>query len=51
MMYIGDLLELRSNVNAGSMMKLGGLYKKGSYFVRIIQGKEHKEIKLIKMSE
>jgi len=37
------------NVNANSIIRFGDRYKPGTYFVRMIQGKEHKEIKLIKL--
>ena len=51
----GRVIEAR-NVSAnpiaiGSMIRFGERYRPGTYFVRIIQGKEHKEIKLIKLSE
>jgi hypothetical protein len=46
---VGRIIETR-NVNANSMTRFGDRYKPGTYFVRILQGKEHKEIKLIKLS-
>ncbi|MEO5984796.1 MAG: T9SS type A sorting domain-containing protein, partial [Ferruginibacter sp.] len=45
----GRLLEKRENVIIGSMIQLGRLYRPGIYYVRIIQGKDHKEIKLVKL--
>ena len=45
----GRIIETR-NVNANSVIRFGDRYKPGTYFVRIIQGKEHKEMKLIKLS-
>jgi hypothetical protein len=45
----GRLIETR-NVNANSITKFGDRYRPGTYFVRIIQGTEHKEIKLVKLS-
>jgi len=46
----GRIIETR-NVNANSMIRFGDRYNPGTYFVRILQGKEHKEIKLIKLSD
>jgi len=46
----GRIIEIR-NVNARSPIKFGDRYNPGTYFVRILQGKEHKEIKLIKLSD
>ncbi len=45
----GRVIEVR-NVNANSMIRFGDRYSPGTYFVRIIQRREHKEIKLIKLS-
>ena len=45
----GRIIETR-NVSANSIVRFGDRYRSGTYFVRIIQGKEHKEIKLIKLS-
>ena len=46
----GRIIETR-NVNANSQVRFGDRYKSGTYFVRIMQGKEHKEIKLVKLSD
>ena len=46
----GRVIETR-NVNANSPIRFGDRYNSGTYFVRILQGKEHKEIKLIKLSD
>jgi type IX secretion system substrate protein len=46
----GGVLETR-NINPNAMIRFGDRYKAGTYFVRIIRGKEHKEIKLIKLSQ
>jgi len=46
----GRIIETR-NVTANSITRLGDRYRQGAYFVRIMQGKEHKEIKLIKLSD
>ena len=47
----GRIVETRNNVSAGSTFTLGDNYRPGSYFIRVIQGKEHKEIKLVKLSD
>lgn len=46
----GRIIETR-NVNGNSPIRFGNRYNPGTYFVRIIQGKEHKEIKLTKLSD
>lgn len=46
----GRIIETR-NVNADSQISFGNRYNPGTYFVRIMQGKEHKEIKLMKLSD
>jgi hypothetical protein len=37
------------NVKPNSIIRVGENYKAGIYFIRLMQGKEHKEIKLIKL--
>ena len=44
----GRLLETRANLTAGTMIQLGERYKAGVYYVRITQGRQHGEVKLIK---
>jgi uncharacterized delta-60 repeat protein len=46
----GRVIETK-NVSANSMVRFGDRYHAGTYFVRILQGKQHKEIKLIKLSD
>jgi hypothetical protein len=46
----GRVIETR-NVNARSPIRFGDRYSAGTYFVRVTQGKQHKEIKLIKLSD
>ena len=46
----GRIIETR-NVNANSPVRFGDRYNPGTYLVKILQGKEHKEIKLIKFSD
>ena len=47
----GRLLEKRDNVNPGAILKIGELYRPGIYYVRLIQGAQHNEIKLVKLSD
>ena len=46
----GRLIEIR-NVTANSTFRFGENYQQGVYFINLIQGKEHKEMKLIKLSK
>lgn len=46
----GRLLELKNNLQIGAAFFIGEHYMPGAYYVRVVQGKEHKEIKLIKLS-
>lgn len=45
----GRIIETR-NVNANSVIRLGDRYRPGTYFVRIVQGNQHKELKLVKLN-
>ena len=45
----GRLIETK-NVIANSSVRFGDKYKPGAYIVRVMQGKDHKEIKLVKLS-
>ena len=44
----GRVMEAR-NITVNSTIRLGDRYRPGTYFVRMIQGKQHKEIKLVKL--
>jgi len=46
----GRLVSVRNNILNGSTVRIGDQYKPGVYFVRVTQGRQHKEIKLIKLS-
>jgi hypothetical protein len=46
----GRVIEVR-NITANSITKFGDRYASGTYFVRIMQGRENKLIKLIKLSD
>jgi hypothetical protein len=45
----GRLLETKVDVAAGSILRLGEMYRPGIYYVRIVQGSQHSELKLIKL--
>ena len=44
----GRVIEIR-NITANSIIRFGDRYRPGAYLVRIVQGKQHKELKLIKL--
>ena len=46
----GKLMEKRENINAGSIIKFGEQYRPGVYYLRIMQGSEQREFKLVKVS-
>lgn len=46
----GRILEKKENITPGSAINLGENYRPGIYFVRVIQGRQHSEIKLIKLN-
>ncbi|MGZ4097117.1 MAG: T9SS type A sorting domain-containing protein, partial [Bacteroidia bacterium] len=47
----GQTMDTRRNIIPGSAIRFGDKYIPGAYYVRIMQGKEHKEIKLIKITD
>jgi hypothetical protein len=46
----GRMIETQKTF-AGSNLNIGGLYRPGVYYVRIMQGKEHKQVKLLKLPD
>jgi hypothetical protein len=44
----GRVIETR-NITANTIIRFGDRYRPGAYFVRIVQGNQHKEMKLIKL--
>ena len=44
----GRVIETR-NFNAASLEKFGDRYRPGVYYVRVLQGKQQEEVKLIKL--
>ena len=47
---LGRVIETRTT-NAGQIIMLGEKYRSGTYLVSIIQGKESKQLKLIKLPD
>ncbi len=47
----GRSIEVRSHIPNGSTIRVGDLYRPGAYYIRVLQGMQHKEIKLIKVSD
>lgn len=45
----GRLVEARNNINKGLNIQFGEAYISGIYYLRILQGNEHKEVKLVKL--
>lgn len=45
------LLEKRDRMAAGSLLKIGEKFRPGIYYIRIVQGLQHSELKLVKLSE
>lgn len=45
----GKLIEKRDNLTPGSLIKFGEKYKPGTYYVRVMQGKQHEEVKVVKI--
>lgn len=45
----GRLLERRDNLQPGSVIQLGEKYRPGMYVVRVIQGRQQTEVKLVKL--
>ncbi len=48
---LGRRVELRNNLSSGNNIMVGDNYKQGVYFIRIMQGKEYKVVKLVKLSD
>ena len=45
----GRIIETRSNLQPGNAIKIGATYKAGVYFIRVLQGSQHAEMKLVKL--
>lgn len=45
---LGRVIEVR-NITANSIIEFGDKYRPGIYFIRITQGRQHKELKLVKL--
>jgi hypothetical protein len=47
----GNVVEHKQNLKAGQSLVIGGLYRPGVYVLEMIQGKEHKQLKLVKIPD
>jgi hypothetical protein len=47
----GKAVETRTSLKAGQVIQIGGLYRPGVYILEMIQGKEHKQLKLVKIPD
>jgi hypothetical protein len=47
---LGRVIETRTT-NAGQVITIGEKYRSGTYLVRIIQGEETRQLKLIKLPD
>lgn len=48
---LGRIVEARQSVPSNGSLQIGDRYRPGSYFVKVIQGTDHVELKLIKQSD
>ena len=48
---LGRILETKANIPANGSVQFGSYYRPGVYFAEIMQGKERKIVKLVKLSE
>jgi hypothetical protein len=47
----GKPVETRQHLKAGQTLVLGGLYRPGVYMLEMIQGNQHKQMKLVKIPD
>ena len=47
----GRAIEMKQNLSAGQTIQIGGLYRPGTYIFEMIQGNQHKQLKLIKIPD
>lgn len=48
---VGRVMDVKTNLVGGQIIQMGNNYNTGSYFVEIIQGKNSKQMKLIKLEK
>ena len=46
---LGTVKEMKTNVPANSIITLGNNYRPGTYFIELQQGKDRRQLKLIKL--
>jgi hypothetical protein len=47
----GKVVEQRQHLAAGQTIQLGALYRPGVYIIEMIQGSQHKQLKLVKIPD
>jgi len=47
----GKVIETKQNLKAGQSLVLGGMYRPGIYVLEMIQGGQHKQLKLVKIPD
>jgi hypothetical protein len=47
----GRAIEMKQNLSAGQTIQIGGLYRPGTYIFEMIQGNQHKQLKLVKIPD
>jgi hypothetical protein len=45
----GKMIERRENLSPGSILKFGEKYRPGVYYLRLMQGKKHSEVQVVKV--
>jgi hypothetical protein len=47
----GRVIQVFSNAYAGQIMEIGSTYRPGIYIIEMIQGNQHKQLKLVKIPD
>jgi hypothetical protein len=47
----GRLIQVFNNLAAGQVMEIGSTYRPGIYILQMIQGNQHKQLKLLKIPD
>lgn len=47
----GRMVDVKNNITASSLIRFGEAYRPGAYYVRVIQGSQHKELTLVKLTD
>ncbi|HEX7845057.1 MAG TPA: MopE-related protein, partial [Chitinophagaceae bacterium] len=46
----GRLIETRTSISSNSIIQFGDKYRAGVYMIQVVQGEQHKELKLVKLN-